>query len=153
MAVKCIVIGNRIMGDDGIGLKVAEVLSPLLAQEHIELIFGETDNDYALSKIENGDMLFIIDSTFFHIDPGTITFTPIGDVIDQHHQIYSQHQPSLIYMLKTYGKLVEGYMIGIEVEKIEFCLELSDTLKTRFLPICDEVYLFIDHTIRRFYHA
>lgn len=133
------------MGDDGIGLKVAEVLSPLLLQEHIELIFGETDNDYALSKIQNGDMLFIIDSTFFDINPGTITFTPIGEVIDQHHEVYSQHQPSLIYMLKTYGKSVEGYLIGIEVEKIEFGLELSDTLRTRLLPICEEVHLFIEN--------
>jgi len=153
MAVKCIAIGNIIMGDDGIGIKIAEVLSPLLVQEHIELIFGETDNDYALSKIENGDMLYIIDSTFFDIDPGTITFTPIGEVMGQHHEVYSQHQPSLIYMLKTYGKSVEGYLIGIEVEKIDFSLELSDTLKTRYLSICEEVYLFINHTIKGGYYA
>lgn len=143
MAVKCIAIGNRIMGDDGIGIKVAEALASRLAQENIELIFGETDNDYALSKIENGDMLFIIDSTFFDINPGTVTYTPISEVIGQHHEVYSQHQPSLIYLLETYGKVVDGVLIGIEVEKIDFSLELSDRLKTRFLSICEEVYLFI----------
>ncbi len=143
MAVKCIAIGNAIMGDDGIGIKVAEALSQRLIQEHIELILGETDHDYALSKIENGDLLFIIDSSFFEINPGTITYTPISEVIDWHREAYSQHQPSLIYLLKTYGKEVEGYLIGIEVENIDFSLELSDTLKTRFLFICEEVYQFI----------
>ncbi len=148
MAVKCIAIGNTIMQDDGIGIKVAEALSPRLVQEHIELIFGETDNEYALSKIENGDLLFIIDSTFLDTNPGTVTYIPIGEVIGQHHEVYSQHQPNLIYLLKTYGKVVEGYIIGIEVAKIDFSLELSDALKTRFLSICEEVYLFIYHTIK-----
>lgn len=143
MAIKCIAIGNRIMGDDSIGIKVAEMISPLLVQAHIELIIGETDNDYSLSKIENGDLLFIIDSTFFDINPGTVTHIPIDEVIGQHHEFFSQHQPSLFYLLKTYGKEVEGYMIGIEVAKIDFSLELSETLKTRFLSICEEVYLFI----------
>lgn len=151
MVAKCIAIGNRIMGDDGIGIEVAEKLSPRLKEEQIELIFGETDIDYALGKIEDGDLLFIIDSTYFGLSPGTVTFTPIGEVTRQHHQMYSQHQPSLIHLLKTYGKEVEGFIIGIEVEKIDFSLELSGTLKTRFLFICEEVYRFICQ--RRFHHA
>lgn len=143
MTVKCIAIGNTVMGDDGIGIKVAEVLSPRLIHEHIELVFGETDNDYTLSKIENGDLLFIIDSTFFNTNPGTITYIPISEVVGQCREVYSQHQPSLIYFINTYGIEVNGYLIGIEVEKIDLSLELSDTLETRFLSICEEVYLFI----------
>lgn len=152
MAVKCIAIGNSIMGDDSIGIKVVEELSSQLDQANIEVIFGETDIDYALGKIEDGDFLFIIDSTYFDINPGIVTFIHIDEAIGQHHQFYSQHQPSLINLLKTYGKSVKGFIIGIEVEDIDFSLELSDTLKARLPHICEEVYRFVYHTIRRIYH-
>ncbi|TAH59992.1 MAG: hydrogenase maturation protease, partial [Gottschalkiaceae bacterium] len=125
MNIKCIAIGNVIMGDDSIGIKVLEKLSPQLASENIEVIFGETDIDYVLGKIKDGDFLFIIDATYYYICPGTVTFTPLGDVERQHNQIYSQHQQNLINLLKTYGKSIEGFIIGIEVEKISLCLELS----------------------------
>lgn len=148
MAVKCIAIGNTIMGDDGIGIKVAQEISKHFVEEHIEFIYGETDVDYALSKIENADFLFLIDSTYFDINPGTITYTPLSQLIGQHIEVISQHQPSLIHLLKTYGKAVDGYLIGIEIAKIDFSLELSDILKNKFLSICEDVYLFINHAIK-----
>lgn len=149
MKIKCIAVGNRIMGDDSIGIKILEEISLELEKEKIEVIFGETDIDYAISKINEDDLLFIIDSTYFGRVPGTVTITPIEKaIIQQHNQIYSQHQPSLINLLKTYKKLVKGYIIGIEVEKIQFSLELSNTLKDKFLIICDEILKFIYKVIR-----
>jgi hydrogenase maturation protease len=59
MLIKCIAIGNRIMGDDSIGIRVTQEILPSLKKDKIEVIFGETDVDYALSKIEDGDFLFI----------------------------------------------------------------------------------------------
>lgn len=149
MKIKCIAIGNRIMGDDSIGIKVLEELSLELEKEKIEVIFGETDIDYSLSKIEEGDMLFIIDSTYFDIVPGTVTFTHIEKAIKRQRQIYSQHQPSLISLLETYKKSVKGYILGIEVEKIHFCLDLSETLDEKFISICEEIREFIYQAIRR----
>ena len=143
MRIKCIAIGNRIMGDDGIGIKVLEELLQELEKCKIEVIIGETDFDYGLSKIAEGDILFIIDSTYFNIDPGTVTFTPIEKAINCQWRIYSQHQPSLINLLHTYKKSVKGYIIGIEVEKIHFCLDLSVTLKEKFFSICEEIRVFI----------
>lgn len=142
MVTKCIAIGNRVMGDDGIGIKVAEELSSKLRQKQIELIIVETDIDYAFAKIEAGDLLFIIDSAHFGFSPGTITFLPIGEEVIQ-QQTYSQHQLSLIHLLNTNGKLVKGFIIGIEIEKIDFGLELSSALETKFPAICEEVYRFI----------
>jgi len=146
MAVKCIGIGNRIMGDDGIGIRVLEEISPRLKHISIEVIFGETDVDYILSKVEAGDFIFVIDATFFNKKPGTVTFIPIDKSMEQHSQAYSQHQPSLVHLLKIYGKSVEGFIIGIEVEEIDFSLELSNTLKNRLSHICEEVYQFIYET-------
>lgn len=145
MAVKCIAIGNRIMGDDSIGIKVVEALSTQFIKKNIEVVLGETDIDYALSKIEDGDLLFILDSTYFNIVPGTVTFTPIKEAYIQYQQVYSQHQPSLIQLLNIYKKSVDGYIIGIEVSEIHFSLELSDILKEKFSNICDKVSDFIHH--------
>lgn len=142
MAVKCIAIGNRIMGDDAIGIKVAEELSTKLIKEEIEIIFGETDFEYALSKIHDGDLLFIIDSTYLDLMPGTVTVTSIND-LSLKINFTTQHQPSLIHLIKLYGKNINGFVIGIEVDTIEFSTELSNTLKLKFHNICQEVYEFI----------
>lgn len=142
MSVKCISIGNRIMGDDAIGIKVVEEISTRLKKEEIVLIFGETDSEYALSNIKDGDLLFIVDSTYFQLAPGTVTFTSINDLLLKNN-LTSQHQQSLIHLIKLYGININGFVIGIEVEKIDFSTVLSETLKRKFYNICDEVYEFI----------
>lgn len=136
------------MGDDCIGIKVLEKLTSELEKEEIQVIFGETDIDYALSKIDNRDFLFIIDSTYFNIAPGTVTFTPIEKAITRQQPIYSQHQPSLINLLNTYKKSVSGYIIGIEVAEIYFSLDLSEILSRKFLSICEEIHKFIYQIVR-----
>lgn len=148
MKIKCVAIGNRIMGDDSIGVKVLEELSAKIAEEKTEVIYGETDIDYALSKINDGDLVFIIDSTYYDIAPGTVTYTPIEKAIMRQKQNDSQHQLSLINLIKIYNKSVKGYVIGIEVEKIHFSLELSKILRKNFLSICDQIYKFIAQIIR-----
>lgn len=153
MEAKCIAIGNRIMGDDSIGIQVLEELSPQLMEGGIQVVFGETDVDYALSKISDEELVFILDSTYHGIEPGTVTFTPIDGLSILHSPIYSQHQPSLIHLLKLYKKCVKGFLIGIEVEEINFSLELSDGLKNNFMDICSEVRNFIYHIIGGTYNA
>ena len=143
MGVKCIAIGNRIMGDDSIGIRVVEELWDTIMNEDIEVIIAETDIEYALSKIDDSDFLLIIDSTYFDINPGTLTFTPINDLVFNYKTGFSQHQPSLLYLIKQYNKNVDGFVIGIEIEKIEFNLELSNTLNEKFSNICEETLQFI----------
>lgn len=130
------------MGDDAIGIKVVEEISTRLKKEEIVLIFGETDSEYALSNIKDGDLLFIVDSTYFQLAPGTVTFTSINDLLLKNN-LTSQHQQSLIHLIKLYGININGFVIGIEVEKIDFSTVLSETLKRKFYNICDEVYEFI----------
>jgi len=144
MKIKCIAIGNRIMKDDSIGIRVLEELSDNLDREYFEVIIGETDTDYVLSKIDDGDMFLIFDSTCFGIEPGTVTFTPIeNSSLHQHNPIYTQHQPNLMYMINIYLKNATGYIIGIEAKEIEFGTELSDGLEARFECICKEIKEFI----------
>ena len=56
MKIKCIAIGNRIMGDDSIGIKVLEELSTELEKEEIELPIIEKLMDRYEECFENGDI-------------------------------------------------------------------------------------------------
>lgn len=143
MDVKCIAIGNIIMGDDGVGIRVAEKLKNKLEEINISVIICETDTDYALSTINNEDYVFILDSTFSGNNPGKICFIPIELYNGNKFKIYSQHQPSLVDMIKIHKKNINGFIIGVEAKNLDFNFELSDKLKNNFNLICDEIYEFI----------
>lgn len=147
MAIKCIVIGNRIRMDDGIGIRVAENLMSRLKRVSIEVILGETDQEYILSRIDSEDLLILLDATYYGIVPGTITVTPIVDIAHLNHILYTQHDSNLISLLKIQGKNVDGYMIGIEIDTIDYGVELSDTLSGKLQSISDEVFRLISQTL------
>lgn len=144
MKVKVIGIGNRIMRDDGIGVLIVESLKEDLGKQQIEVIVGETDVDYCLSYIEDGDFLFIVDAAIYGLRPGELTIRKINSGLDNFEKSYSQHQLSLVKLLNSYPlKKISGYVIGIEVLDIDFGLELSHELKDNFKEIKNKVYDFI----------
>ncbi|MCY6356240.1 hydrogenase maturation protease [Clostridium sp. ZS2-4] len=141
MSKKLIAIGNRIMSDDGIGVLIAEKLKAELENTGIQVIIGETDVDYCLSLIEDGDLLFILDATLYGIKPGAVSIVELDKTGDFFEKGYSQHQLSLIKLLNSYAlKKVSGFVIGIEVSNIEFGIELSEILKENFEKIKNQVY-------------
>jgi len=144
MAIKCIAIGSRLMADDQIGVAVLEEITSELKSKEIEAIISETDTFYALSRIENGDFLFVLDATYLGIKPGTVTCMPIAEAISERQRSNSLHQESLIDLLRISKIAVEGFFIGIEVDQLAFCFELSESLKTKLPVICSEVMGIID---------
>ena len=148
MNIKSIAIGNRLMGDDQIGILVLEALESQLRTKNIDVIISETDVYYALNNIENGDYLFIIDSTYYNTIPGKVTIMSIKDAFNQQQQFYSQHQANLIKLLKIYKKAVMGFIIGIEVNDINYKIGLSDILNKKLSNITREINEFIDCTIK-----
>lgn len=149
MALKCIALGNRLMGDDAIGIYVAEALEPLLKQEGIQVILGETDVYYALNQITEGDYLIIMDASCFNTSVGSVTKYSLKELPMTSNNSYSLHQPSLLSLIGSYYKLVNGIVIGIEADKIEFTLGLSEGLKSLFPSICQEVYRIIMESRRK----
>lgn len=144
MSKKLIAIGNRIMSDDGIGVLIGEELKDNLENIGVKVIIGETDVDYCLSLIEDGDFLFVLDATLYGIKPGTVSLVELDKTGDFFEKGYSQHQLSLIKLLNSYSlKKVSGFVIGIEVSNIEFGIELSEVLKESFKKIKNQVYSLI----------
>jgi len=139
---KVIALGNILMGDDGIGVRVAKNIKQKLESEGIRVIIGETDFEYCLSEIEDGDMLIILDAACLGGEPGNITALNLME-----HGILknacSQHDLNLMYMLSLYKKSIRGYVLGIEVDTLEFDLNLSTVLEKKMPIICKETLSII----------
>lgn len=130
------------MGDDGAAIHVVEKLSKSFEENGIVVIIGETDFQYCLGKIEEGDYTIIIDATWFGIEPGTVTVNNLKDIyrLNANQSLLSQHGYSLIKALESSYKTIDGIIVGIEGENFDFTLSLSSHLKASFDNICSEVY-------------
>ncbi|WP_425447353.1 hydrogenase maturation protease [Dethiothermospora halolimnae] len=139
--IKVIGIGNRLMGDDAIGLKVLEKIQYDIKEidEKIDIIFGETDFLYCLDNISNNDIVIILDSTYLGLDAGNITLFTFEEYIKYIDKPKGQHDINLIDMIIKNNKNIVGYIIGIEVFDISFNLDISYHLETKFDYICDNV--------------
>lgn len=142
MSVKIIAIGNRLMGDDGLAVHIMEKLSKRFEKDSIEVIIGETDFQYCISRIEEVDYIVIIDATWFGIEPGTVTINSLKDIykLNAKQSLFSQHGYSLIKALKTCYKSIDGLLIGIEGKNFDFTLSLSSHLEASLDNICVKVY-------------
>lgn len=143
--IKVIGVGNILSCDDGIGVRVAKELKKRFTEiEEIEVIIGETDYMYCLDNINDDDFVIIIDSTYFMIRPGIITSLNFEDcdkiIFRNCENNKSAHDESLLRILRNERRNIKGCLIGIEVDKIEFSLELSKRISKKFDLICDNVY-------------
>lgn len=139
MNKKVIAIGNRMMGDDGIGIAVAEYLREFFVNDGFEVIIGETDVEYCLRSIEPGDFIIVLDGAYSGLEPGTISVMSIEEAVERSLKCNSQHEPNLLQWLDIYGIEVSGAVIGIEVYKIELNWGLSQSLGVIFPLVCKSV--------------
>jgi len=137
---KVIAIGNRIMMDDAIGIKVVEGIEDDLKQLGFSIVIGETDIDYTLNEINEGDFIIIVDSSLMGEDPGIINVSSLKDIKEYNEKTYSLHQMSLVKVLSGSELLkIDGLLITIEASEINFGMELSRILKNKFEAIKDKV--------------
>ncbi|WP_291580841.1 hydrogenase maturation protease [Clostridium sp. UBA6640] len=137
---KVIAIGNRIMMDDAIGIKIVEGIEDDLKQLGFSIVIGETDIDYTLNEINEGDFIIIVDSSLMGEDPGTINVSSLKDIKEYNEKTYSLHQMSLVKVLSGSELFkIDGLLITIEASEINFGMELSKTLKNKFEAIKNKV--------------
>lgn len=122
-------IGNRLMMDDGIGVYIVEGLAVRDKMENTNYIIGETDLDYCISRVDEGDYIILIDATILGKQPGNISIIPLEEIVYPEHIVYS-HDFHLFNILKLRG--YKGILIGIEPFLIDYNFGLSETLKKRY---------------------
>lgn len=146
--IKVIGIGNLLMGDDGIALKIIDSIEEKLKELNlgIKCIKAETDFNFALDNIEEGDYLFILDSTLLGLECGRVTKFPLMLWKNYSEGSFSIHNISLLSLINNLNLNLKGYIIGIEIVKVSFNLEISVKMQERFEQICQEVFIFIKQT-------
>ena len=137
-------IGNRIMGDDGIGVRVVEALASDHVSEDIDFIAGETDVDFCLSQLSAADYCFIIDGSMLGKKPCAVDHFPLHDIYQQTRSVYSFHDFDLIHAMKAERILKDGLLITVEVCNIGFSLNLSPQMTEQFPGIVRSVKEIID---------
>lgn len=139
--IKVIAIGNILLSDDGIGIKVAEAMKEVFMSfsQDISVIIGETDIWYCLDNIETDDLVIVIDSTYFQIEPGTVSRLTLEQCDKFRKDFNTAHGENLINILRQEYRELEGYLIGIEIAVIDYSLELSHVLRKKFPEICSRV--------------
>lgn len=139
------------MMDDAMGIKILESLQEEIKELKGELIIGETDIDFVLSEIENGDNLIIIDSSYFGITPGEVCCFNLKDLSCFKDKGYSLHQVSLVKILSNFSFLqVKGVLITIEAACIDFGIDLSEELNNCFFKARGEVLKHIKACMEEF---
>ncbi len=137
-------IGNILLSDEGVGVKVVRDLEKNLGSlEDVEFIDGGTAGFSLLSFIESAKKLIIVDAISGGGKPGTIYKFKAQEVPLKTVEKISLHEVSLADVLKLAelrGSCPEEIVIiGIEPESLEMGLELSEPVKTNYKNLLKEV--------------
>lgn len=147
--IKIFAIGNIILGDDGIGVKVMEFIGAQLESysKEVKVLIVGIDYIYCLNEINKEDTVILVDSTYFGIEPGRVSVLNLKECDKFISPCRDMHSENLLRVLREEYREIPGYLVGIEVEKVNYSLELSKTLKDNFSEITKKVFREIKRII------
>lgn len=147
--IKIFAIGNIILGDDGIGVKVMEFIGAQLESysKEVKVLIVGIDYIYCLNEINKEDSVILVDSTYFGIEPGRVSVLNLKECDKFISPCRDMHSENLLRVLREEYREIPGYLVGIEVEKVNYSLELSKTLKDNFSEITKKVFREIKRII------
>ena len=130
-------VGNVLMSDDSVGIRVINELERRFRfPENVELLDGGTSGIELLSHIANRDCLIIVDAIKSNHPPGTVVRVEGEDVPAKFMTRISPHQLGLSDLLAAAtltGELPgEMVLFGIEPKRIQLGLEMTDEVKGNF---------------------
>ena len=138
-------IGSLVMKDDGIGSRVVEAIESRLCRHDIESFVGETDFQCCFDEIRPGDIVVIIDAMVQGNQSGSMDIMPLSDALESCGRFRTQHEFSLLNLIKLHAPQTLGYFIGIEPAELDFGFDLSMPLKRCFEQLCSKVLNMVLH--------
>jgi len=137
-------IGNLIMSDDGIGVRVVQ----LLAERYrfpagVSVVDGGTLGLDLLPKLEGVDRLLMIDAVEMGLPPGSIVRLCGDDVPVALETKLSPHQVGLKDLLAV--AMLQGVvpremvLWGVQPERCELGMDLSETVANQLASVADRV--------------
>lgn len=142
-------IGNLIMSDDGIGVRVIQRLSASFRfPDGVSLLDGGTLGLDLLPRLEGVERLLVVDAVDIGQTPGTLARLSGDDVPIVLETKVSPHQMGLkdllaVAMLQGFAPL-EMVLWGVQPEKIEMGMDLSPTVAAALGALAKNVLLELD---------
>lgn len=138
-------VGNILLGDEGIGIRVVEELENRFSfPEEIMLLDGGTAGIELLRYIEGRDLLIVIDAMRAGLAPGTVFKVEGDDVAKRFMTKISPHQIGLSDLLAA-GILTDQIpkqilLFGVEPEQLETGIALSDCVEASLEKIIGAIF-------------
>lgn len=132
--MKLMALGNIMMGDDGAAVHIISLLEEKLCEMGIEVIYGETDIGYCITRISEGDSLILVDAGPPGVSPGKVSLFYMDDRVEKLNG-KSHHGISLLDILPLYFPGIPYVILTIEAEKVELCNGLSQALNSKISRI------------------
>lgn len=136
MAVLIMGIGNYLMGDEGVGVHVAQRLAREVLPEGVDVLDGGTGGFFLMEYFENYPVVILIDATLDDRPTGSIRVIEPRFAAD-FPRAMSTHDiglRDLVEGLAILGKLPKIYLFAVSIEMIQSQqIELSPELE-RIMP-------------------
>mgnify|MGYP000956181969 CR=1 FL=1 len=144
--IKLVAVGNRLMMDDGIAIRVAEELRNRFTCLQLDIIIGETDCHSSFYLLNDNDFVIILDAMYMGEESGSVHVFSL-DALSNPSGSCTQHDMSILELMRLYNCKFKGCIIGIEVADIGFGDCLSPVLMEKFPKVCSEVESVIKNII------
>lgn len=132
MKIAVIGIGNILLGDEGVGVRIVEELRKRDLPENVEVHDGATSGIALLNFLEDKDKAIIVDAVKGGGEPGTVYQFSISEAL-QKSELVSLHDIDFVTAYQTskdiLGLTDDITVIGIEPKVIDDGLELSQEIK------------------------
>lgn len=134
MTVLVLGLGNTLLGDDGVGVRVAEALQRLDLPPDVQILDVGTAILRMLPELVNVDRIIVVDAVRAGGSPGEIyAFRDSGVPASINRSAHDLHFEDVLEQLRLLGHSPAVEYYGIEPKEIGFSLELSPEV-ARSLP-------------------
>ena len=125
-------IGNILLRDEGVGVRVIEQMQEVNLPDDIELADGGTGGADLLEVLAERKKVIVIDATQADCEPGTVLRFTDEDLVQPNQPFISLHELGLaesLIMARQLGCAPEDVVIlGIKPKNTECGLELSEEI-------------------------
>jgi hydrogenase maturation protease len=122
-------IGNILLKDEGVGVRVVEAMQQMELGPDIEAIDGGTGGADLLAIIANRRKLIVIDAADADVEPGTVLKLGADDLANQSKESISLHEFGLAETLFAAAQLKcspkEVVILGVKPFEVAYGTELT----------------------------
>jgi hydrogenase maturation protease len=137
-------VGNLLLGDEGVGIHVAQRLLKMALPPEVEIIDGGTGGFELIEHCRGKKKIIIIDAILADAEPSSVLRFTLEDVELKWQPSYSLHQDGLrelLHFCKQLAPLPEIIVLGIVPKETQsLSTRLSETIESRVAMLITAVF-------------